>query len=58
MFLCVVMPCSLIGGAYSSKRMVSEYGGLCGQVGRKFHDSREEVEPVLANKNAARVMSE
>jgi len=38
--------------------MVSEYGGLCGQVARKVHESGKEVEPVLANKNAARGMSE
>lgn len=38
--------------------MVSDYGGLCAQVARKVHESGEEVEPVLANKNAARDMWE
>ena len=38
--------------------MVSESDGLCGQVTRKVHESGEEVEPVLANKKAARDMSE
>jgi hypothetical protein len=38
--------------------MVSECCGLYVQVARKFHESGEEVEPVLANKSAARDMSE
>ena len=32
--------------------------GLCGQDTRTVRESGEEVEPVLANKNAAREMSE